>query len=301
MTFDLTRRAAFAGAAALAACAPSAAPSSEVSAAAFPPPDHPRFAAVETQLGGGRLGVAAFDTGRNAWLTHRPRERFAMASTFKWLLAAQHLRMDQENPGWLDEEMSFGPGDLITHAPVAERHLARGYMSNETMCEAIVTVSDNTCANLLLIPAGGPAGLTVFLRAHGDETTRLDRNELGLNENAEGDPRDTTAPEAMALDLARFLTTDEVLDAAHREKLTGWFVAASTGLDRLRAGLPSGWRAGDKTGNGSDGATNDLAIFWPPGRAPIVIASYMDRGSAERPARDAAHAEIARIVVEEWT
>ena len=58
--------------------------------------------------------------------------------------------------------------------------------------------------------------------------------------------------------------------------------ARRTGLDRLRAGLPAGWRVGDKTGTGANGAANDVAIAWPPGRPPILIACYQSGGTAER-------------------
>jgi beta-lactamase class A len=36
-------------------------------------------------------------------------------------------------------------------------------------------------------------------------------------------------------------------------------VANKTGDNRLRAGLPRGWRVGDKTGTGN-GSKNDIAI-----------------------------------------
>ena len=71
---------------------------------------------------------------------------------------------------------------------------------------------------------------------------------------------------------------------------------ATTGLTRLRAGLPRGWRVGDKTGNGANGAANDLAFATPPARRPILIACYQSGGSAERPVRDAVHASVARAV-----
>ena len=106
----------------------------------------------------------------------------------------------------------------------------------------------------------------------------------------------------MALNLKRFLLTDEVLNATARERLIGWMVASTTGRERLRAGLPSDWRAGDKTGtwNGPTNAANDVAIAWPPGRAPILIACYLSASTVDPAARNAAHAEIARIVAEEW-
>ena len=42
----------------------------------------------------------------------------------------------------------------------------------------------------------------------------------------------------------------------------------------IRAGVPRDWRIGDKTGRGAHGATNDIAILRPPGKAPILVAVY---------------------------
>lgn len=64
--------------------------------------------------------------------------------------------------------------------------------------EAISTLSDNTTANILLAEIGGPEGMTAFFRRHGDNVTRLDRREPGLDENALAVERDTTGPVAMA-------------------------------------------------------------------------------------------------------
>jgi beta-lactamase class A len=49
--------------------------------------------------------------------------------------------------------------------------------------------------------------------------------------------------------------------------LTAWLVANKTGDKRLRAGVPKGWRIGEKTGTGNNNATNDVGVIWPPGRA----------------------------------
>lgn len=285
----LTRRAVSLGAAALAACAHG---SREADATQ-------RIEAIETRLGV-RIGVAALNTETGAWIATRRHERFAMASTFKWLLAAQMLSMDMHTPGFREQQVRFSERDLLDYAPAARANLARGWMSVEELCEAIVVVSDNAAANLLLTAAGGPEGFTSFLRANGDAVTRLDRMEPELNENAEGDERDTTSPEAMALTLKRFLVDDGVLNLASRERLIGWMVACATGHRRLRAGFPSTWRFGDKTGSGMRGAVNDVAIGWPPGKAAIVIASYMSGGDANTPAREAAHAEIGRVIAETW-
>ena len=299
----LSRRDTLLGAMALSACAP--APSNRV----VEPNDDRNlrfFSAVQTieQRVGGRIGVAAWDTASDAWLTHRATERFAMCSMFKWLLAAQMLYLDEHTPGFRDQQVRFNEAYLagLGHAPVTRANLARGWMTVEELAQAAVEQSDNAAANLLLEAAMGPEGFTRFLRANGDGVTRLDRNEPELNQNLPGDERDTTTPDAMARTTIRFLTTDAVLNPRSRDKLTQWLINCRTGLARLRAGLPQDWRAGDKTGtsNGEHNATTDVAIAWPPGRAAIVIACFLSDSTADFDARNTAHAEVARIVAEAW-
>lgn len=273
-----------------AACAPSrgGAPADAPSQARSP------LAEIEARAGG-RLGFFAIDTGSGRQLAHRPDERFAMCSTFKWVLSAAVLARVDRSELSLAEPVPYGAADLLEHAPRARAHLAEGSMSVEALAEAAVTVSDNTAANLLLAKIGGPAGFTRFVRALGDDVTRLDRNEPGLNDNEPGDPRDTTSPRAMASSMRRVLCGD-VLSTASRERLLGWLRACETGKDRLRAGLPAGWIAGDKTGSGRRGAVNDVAIAVPPGRAPILVAAYLSDGDADLATLVAAHAEVGRLV-----
>jgi beta-lactamase class A len=252
------------------------------------------FADIESELGG-RVGVFAMHTGDGTEMSHRADERFAMCSTFKWLLAAFVLSQVDQDDISLDERLSYGPSDLLDYAPVANKHVDAGWLTVDTLCRAAVAVSDNTAANLLLHRVGGPSELTSFLRQTGDVVTRLDRNEPELNTNLPGDERDTTTPRAMAASMNRILVGD-VLSARSRDMLHQWLKGATTGLGRLRAGLPSHWVAGDKSGTGVNGAANDVAIAWPPNGSPILIAAYLSESDASPDARNTAHADIARAV-----
>jgi beta-lactamase class A len=173
-------------------------------------------------------------------------------------------------------------------------------MTVETAVLAIVTVSDNTAANLLLAQVGDPVGVTAFIRQAGDTVTRLDRTEPTLNENVRGDPRDTTSPRAM-VGLMNALLCGDVLKRASREQLIEMLVACETGKKRLRAGLPSHWVVGDKTGTGENNAWNDLAIAMPPGRKPILVAAYMSEGRDDEDgaSHEGAHATVGRLVARE--
>jgi beta-lactamase class A len=221
-----------------------------------------------------------------------------MCSTFKWVLAAAVLaRIDRAQLS-LDDRVEYGPPDLLEHSPATRKHVAEGSMTIEALAAASVSVSDNAAANLLLAKIGGPAGFTRFVRGLGDSVTRLDRDEPTLNENSPDDPRDTTSPRAMA-DLMQRILCSDVLSATSRTTLLAWLRECETGNDRLRAGLPRGWSVGHKTGTGQRGAVNDVAIAWPPDRAPVLVVSYLSDGQRDVSTLAAAHADIAKFVARE--
>jgi len=303
---NLQRRGVLAALAVVAAGATGAVRGAEKRGAPAPNfPEQP-FAALES-LTGGRLGVCVLDTASGAQLDWRGDERFAMCSTFKLPLAAVVLR--EADAGRLDlaEVLTYGDDDLVAHAPVTSRYLARGGMTVQALAEATQKTSDNVAANLLLRRLGGPAAFTARLRELGDATTRLDRYEPQMNLVTDGDPRDTTTPRAMAGLVARVLGPT-LLRADSRRLLIDWMRDTRTGLARLRGGLPAGWDAGDKTGTAQHPSMrnkhNDVAFVLPPGRSwvdgPLVVTSYHESpGYFEdlRPQDDAIHAEVARAIV----
>jgi beta-lactamase class A len=273
------------------------------SASVTPAVNVPALAAATAKLArleavvGGRVGVAAWNAADGASFGCRADERFALCSTFKWLLAAAVLHAAERGVLQLRTEIPIVAAELPPYSPVTTEHAGGKPMTIEALCEAALEFSDNGAANLLLRRLGGPQTLTAHLRAFGDRTTRLDRYETALNENAPGDPRDTTTPGAMLATMRKVLLDDALLPAS-RGLLITWLEKCATGLRRLRAGLPAGWTVGDKTGTGDHGAANDVALAWPPQRAPIVIASYLSESTAAGADLDAAHAEIGRITVE---
>jgi beta-lactamase class A len=255
-----------------------------------------RLAEIEAREGG-RLGVFVRDTGTGSTLEHRTDERFPMCSTFKLLAAAAALKRVDEGAERLDRRIAYGPSDLLNYAPIAKAHVAEGAMTLSDLCAAAIDWSDNTAANLILQAIGGPAGFTQFERSLGDSVTRLDRNEPRLNEATPGDKRDTTSPRAMAADMQKVLLGD-TLSEASRLKLEAWLIGDKVGDKRLRAGLPSSWRIGDKTGSGERGSTNTIAIIWPPERAPLIATVYYTESSAPMDARNAIHKEIGGLIAE---
>lgn len=250
-----------------------------------------RLSALEQQHGG-RLGVAILDTGSGLRAAHRGGERFLVCSTFKLLLAAAVLARVEHGEEKLDRRIVFDESVVLDYAPITKQHVGPPGMTIAALCEAAITLSDNTAANLLLEAIGGPAAVTHYARTLGDTSTLLDRTEPSLN------PYDTTTPLAMLADMQKVLLGDALLQTS-RKRLTHWLLDCQTGLQSLRAGLPSGWKIGDKTGqwdgNGA-GANNDIAIVWPPGRKPLLVTAYYMNHTTDPVGRKAVLAEVGRIV-----
>ncbi|TLG00216.1 class A beta-lactamase [Nocardia cyriacigeorgica] len=255
----------------------------------------PRFAALETTTAA-RLGVFAVDTGSERTVAHRADERFPMASTFKGLACGALLREHPLSTGYFDQVIHFSAEELVEYSPVTETRVESG-MTVAELCDAAITVSDNTAGNQLLKLLGGPQGFTAFLRSLGDDTSRLDRWETELNTAIPGDERDTTTPAALAADY-RALVVGDVLGEPERAQLTAWLVANTTGDTRIRAGLPEDWTVGDKTGSPAYGSALDVAVTWPPGRAPIVIAVLSTKSEQDAEPDNRLVADATRTVVD---
>lgn len=257
-----------------------------------------RFAALEAKSGG-RLGVALTDGSGRILTSYRADERFAMCSTFKLALAGMVLDRYGKGGPSLRMPLRFTRADIVFHHPVTgpliegkeEAEIRVGFAA-----EAAVTTSDNVAANLLLREYGGPEAFTAWLRDIGDSTTRLDRFETMLNENAPGDPRDTTTPTAMAGTMRTILLGDRLLPEL-RDMLLGWLVDSKTGLARIRQGLPADWWAGDKTGNCGT-ASNDIAIFRNGADEPFFLTVYLDRPTLDANGIDSVIAEAGSIAAE---
>jgi beta-lactamase class A len=248
--------------------------------------------AIEKRAGG-RLGVSVFDTQTGRRIRHRADERFPMCSTFKLLLAAAILNriengMEQDST-WL----TYTKDDLLDYAPITRAHVKQGGMGVYDLMAAAIEYSDNTAANLLLKDLGGPAKWTAFARWLGDNVSRLDRNEPSLNTSIPGDPRDTTSPDAMMNDLRQLIAGGP----RHNQSATlvPMMLACKTADNRIRAGLPRGWKCGNKTGSGANGSTNDIAVVWPPHRKPVFMTVYFTQSKLELAAREAVIADVARI------
>ncbi|WP_440446425.1 class A beta-lactamase [Neobacillus bataviensis] len=253
---------------------------------------HREFAELENKYDA-RLGVYAIDTGTHRTVSYRPNERFAYASTYKALAAGallQHYSIEQ-----LDQLVTYKSEDIVSYSPVTSLHVDTGMTLREVI-EAAVRYSDNTAGNLLLKKLGGPEGFETALRQIGDNVTQVDRYEPDLNSAVPGDTRDTSTPKSLATSLKYFAVSD-LLPTEKRTILTDWMRGNATGDALIRAGAPTSWEVDDKSGAGSYGTRNDIAIVWPPNRAPIVIAVLSSRDTQNATYDNTLIAEAAKVAL----
>lgn len=241
----------------------------------------------------GRLGVHVLDTASGQEVGYRQNERFMMLSSFKALASALVLARADQGRESLERRIRYSKQDLVDWSPVTEKHVDGQGLNLAQLCEATITTSDNTAANLILASFGGPKALTAFARQLGDTVTRLDRNEPALNVRVGNEPLDTTSPRAMAHTLQKLLL-GTALSAPSRQLLLQWLLANTTGGKRLKAGIPAHWTIGDKTGTNRNSA-NDIGILLPPQGAPLLVTAYLADSTASPERREATLAEVGRL------
>jgi beta-lactamase class A len=248
---------------------------------------HDQLVALEQKFGA-RLGVFASRGDRT--VEHRADERFAFCSTFKGLATAAVLSRDVP----LDTVVTYTGAELMKSSQITRQHVATG-MTLRDLCDAAVRYSDGTAGNLLLRTAGGPAGLTSYLRGLGDDVTRVDRVEPDLTSAIPDDPRDTSTPRALGTTY-RKLVVGDALPEPQRAFLRDLMERNTTGGQRIRAGVPKEWKVADKTGTGDYGTLNDIGLAWPPTGEPLLIALMSSKPTADASYDQALLAEAAAYV-----
>lgn len=274
-------------------------------ASACIPPDQSPMGRLAAELriieaaGGGTLGVELFDTASGLSVGLNQHRRFGHASSFKFSLAALLLQRHAAGLIDADKHVTWSEADMLAYAPFTRERIATGATLRE-LARATQVTSDNPAANILLRELGGPAALTAFWRSIGDEVSRVDRYEPDMNLVPATEFRDTTTPAAMARTVAKIVYGD-VLPERERAELKRWMIATETGVRRVRAGLPEGWVAGDKTGtSGLIGPAeyNYIDIGFaegPKGQPPITFACYFRARQTEDTMLAGGELTLARV------
>lgn len=208
-----------------------------------------------------KIGMAVITASNVNIASYRGYERFPMNSTFKAFLGANVLEMADEGQLNLTDTVTIKGSDLLEYAPTARKFFeAKQPISLAQLCEGAITLSDNTCANLLLEKVGGISVFNAFLHRIGNIDMTLAHNEPLLNYSHYGDRLDTAKPIQYTQSLKNLLTGNRLSENSKKQLIT-WLANDKVADDLLRKYLPKDWHIGDKTGTG-DESKNIVAVIW---------------------------------------
>ncbi len=222
----------------------------------------------------GRIGVYARTMAAGPPLAaYASTEIFPTASVIKILIMTTAYVRAEADPHALDAEIVFhrsdliGGSDFLADASDGERFTVR------RLIVPMITLSDNTAANLL-IDHFGVAAINAVGRRVGMERTRLARKFLDYAAIVHHNDNVSTPA-----DMARLLYVIErgaregiatIVSPRHCRAMVA-IMLGQTDRDGIPAALPSGTGVANKTGE-VDGTRNDVAIVEPYGDSPFVLA-----------------------------
>lgn len=277
-----------AGSAAVAALGPGRAASATL---------HATVAAAARRLPG-TIGVYARTLSLGSPLVeYRSATVFPTASIIKVLVMATAYVAEERAPGALAQTIVFdrgaeliGGSDFMVHQKNDARFTVR------QLIVPMITVSDNTAANLL-IEHFGVTAINAVGAAVGMTQTRLARTFLDTA--AILHHHDNVSTPA---DMARLLYVIErgahegiatIVSAGNCRAMVD-VMLRQTDREKIPAGLPPGTHVANKTGE-ITGTRNDVAILDPYGNAPVILA-IMTKNVTDYRAANVAIRAIARAV-----
>ena len=222
----------------------------------------------------GNIGIYARTMGDGApFVAYAARERFPTASTMKLLVMATAFRAEELYPGALDRRIVFRESELIGGSDYMDQVADGARLSVRELIHPMITVSDNTAANLLIEHFGFYA-INAMARRAGMLRTRLARRFLDYTAIVHHNDNVSTPA-----DMARLLYLLErgaregvptILTSRHCRAAIA-IMLQQTDRDGIPAALPAGTHVANKTGE-VEGTRNDVAIVEPFGDSPFVLA-----------------------------
>jgi beta-lactamase class A len=279
------------------------------------------------QIFPGRTGVAIMRIDGGEWITgQRATELFPQQSVSKTWVALTILDLVDQGKVSLDQKIRITPNDLaVFHQPIRDRVISNGGIEATVLAllEQAIIASDNTANDSLLRTAGGPQAVQSFLARKNLGAIRFGPGERLLQSGIAGldwrqeyalgnrfyaarnmvpmakrkaaldlylaNPIDGASPEAIVRALAR-LAKGELLSPASTRLILGIMSRTSSGPNRMKAGVPAGWRFLHKTGTGQilppvSTGYNDIGIMTAPDGTRYALAIMMGSTTASIPQR----------------
>ena len=240
----------------------------------------------------------------------------------------------------LDQAVVMRPEDRsVFYQPVSSRIGETGFETTlRDLMRRAISESDNAANDKLMREVGGAGPVSDILAAKGLDGIAVGAYERDLQSKIAGlawipeygygwnfkaaraelpqavrdvaeteylaAPPDGATPLAVARGLAA-LSRGELLSPSSTEVLLNLMAEARTGPNRLKGGLPPGWRIAHKTGTGPDWrhgsvGINDVGLLTAPDGRVYAVAVMMRRTRAPVPERLAFMQSVTRAVAAHW-
>lgn len=281
---------------------------------------------LQTQFGNltagfsGRVGICVQDESGATCINGD--QRFALQSVMK-LLVSIAVMDAVDRRGWhTDDPVLVRKQDLSLYVQPIAKLVTRDDFRTTTgdLVRRAIVDSDSAATDILIAKLGGPGAVQAVLDRMSLTGVRIDRDEKRLQTEIAGldwrpefvdpevldraiagvpeslrdrrwseyrtDPRDTATPAGMASLLYR-LAEGKLLSPGSTKFLLHVMSQTVTFPDRLKAGLPAGWKIAHKTGTSGTWktitvATNDVGILTSPRGNKLAIGVFI--GDSKEPA-----------------
>jgi len=268
----------------------------------------------------GEVGIAVRDVDAGWSIDWRGDRFYPQQSVSKFWVALTALQRADSGELDLDQRVTVTRQDLtLFHQPIAGQIGANGYTTTlANLMFRALTQSDNTCNDIVLRHAGGPAAVRAMIERNRLDGVRFGPGERLLQAGIAGlqwqpafsrgnaftqarsgvpserrrqaferyidDPVDGATPNGIANGLAR-LQRGELLSRESTDRLLAIMAQTRTGRNRLRGGLAPGWTLSHKTGTGQvlgseQAGYNDIGILHAPDGRNYALAVMIGRTSA---------------------
>lgn len=232
--------------------------------------------------------------------------------------------------------VTIRPEDLtLFHQPIAAMVKGSGYTTTlGDLMHRAMTQSDNTANDTILRTIGGPEAVRSYLARRFVDQVRFGPGERLLQAGTAGltwsqdmaqgrrfyaaraalplsarqraldayvaNPPDGASANGISKALAK-LKRGEMLSAGSTQLLLSTMESAKTGPQRVKGGVPAGWRYGHKTGTGQElgsrqAGYNDVGIMTAPDGSSYAVAVLIGSTSVPIPERWALMQSVSRTV-----
>ena len=286
----------------------------------------------------GKTGVAVMRIDGGEWMLGKCLgDMFPQQSVSKTWVAMTVLDLVDQGKLRLDQPVRITTDDIaVFHSPIRDRVVANGGIEQSilSLLQQSIMTSDNTANDSLLRTAGGPEAVRAFIVRKNLGAIRFGPGERAMQSAIAGlewrqeyatgrrfysarealpyatrkaaldryiaDPIDGATPEAIVRALGR-LAKGELLSPSSTRLLLDTMSRTSSGPNRLKAGVPAGWRFLHKTGTGQilspvSTGYNDIGIMTAPDGTRYAVAVLMGSTTASIPDRMAFMQFVSRTV-----